>query len=146
MKNGNKFHSDLSNKSQYKIGSGNMQATFARQIEDGKYNGKIIRVEERTEPYEYTDFVCEFIIEKKPIELTFGCPSNLIYDEKTKKPVSKLAMLLDEYGFKMEFNREITIVELEKHFVGKSVTSLIANEKSKKGGVYATMKTMTPKL
>jgi hypothetical protein len=129
-----------------KLESESMKAEFTTRIEDGKYNGKIIGIEERTEPYEYTDFVVSFVINKKELQIKYGCPTNLTYDEKTKKPTSKLAMVLDEFGFKVDFEKEITLNDLEKHFIGKSITSLIANEKSKAGGTYATMKTMTPKL
>jgi hypothetical protein len=123
-----------------------MKTEFTTRIEDGKYNGKIVGIEERTEPYEYTDFVVSFVINKKEIQIKYGCPTNLTYDEKTKKPTSKLAGVLDDFGFKVDFEKEITLNDLEKHFIGKSITSLIANEKSKAGGTYATMKTMTPKL
>jgi hypothetical protein len=145
-----KFHeiySDSRHGNLQKIeGSGNMKATFATKIQDGKYNGKIIRIEERTDPYEYTDFVCEFTIDNKKIELKFGCPTNLVYDEETQKPTSKLAMLLEDFGFEFNFEQDIKIKDLEMHFIGLQISSLIANEKSKKGGVFATMKTMTPKL
>ena len=123
-----------------------MKAEFTARIEDGKYNGKIVNIEERTEPYEYTDFIIEYEIGKKKIELKFGCPSNLTYDEKTKKPTSKLATTLEDFGFKMDFDKEITIDDLKKHFVGMKVSSLVANEKTKKGGVFAVIKTLTPRL
>lgn len=141
------IYSDSIRESQYKEVGEEMKAEFSARIEDGKYTGKIVRVEERTEPYEYVDFVVLFNINKKDVELKFGCPSNLTYDEKTKKATSKLAQTLEEFGFVVDFNREITIADIEKHFVGKQISSLVANEKSKKGGgTFAVMKTMTPKL
>jgi len=121
-----------------------MEVKESVQIDDGKYNGIIKDVEERIEPFEYTDFVIEFDVGDRKIRLPFGCPSNIVIDKETGKPTSKLAMTLSDFDFKMEIGKDISIDDLKKHFVNEKVSSLISQQKGKTG-TFSTVMTMTPK-
>ena len=127
-------------------GGGNVKVEEAIKVEDGKYEGTIIEVEERTEPYEYTDFVVLYKVEDKEVKLKYGCPSNITIDPETGEGTSKLAKTLTTFGFEMKKEDEITNAQIKEHFKGLKVSSLISNEKSKKDGkMYVTVMTMTPK-
>lgn len=123
-----------------------MKVEESVKIDDGKYNGKIVAIEERTEPFEYTDFIIEFQVGDRKAKLPFGCPSKILVDKETNEPTSKLAMALKEFGYEMEIGKDISVEDLTKHFVGENVSSLIQNKKSKTSGqIFATVVSMTPK-
>lgn len=88
----------------------------SKALEDGRYDGEIVRVEYRTDPYEYTDV---FIKEKESgMEIKFGCPSNV-------SAKSKLGKLLCQFV-------QLTVgekVDPEKILVGKKVSFLTIQEK-----------------
>jgi hypothetical protein len=131
--------------------SENMKAEFVKPIEDGKYNGVISNVQNSLESnpnakFDYTEFVITFDIEERKVELNFGCPSKVMYDEKTKKPTSKLATTFEDFGFKVP-KTEFGIPEIKKHFLGIKVSSLIKTEKSKTSdAIFPKVLTMTPRL
>ena len=63
-------------------------------IEEGKHEGKIMNVENRTEPYEYTDYSIEM---EDNIVLKYGVPTDVTVDEKGN-PTTKHARLLKALG------------------------------------------------
>lgn len=76
-------------------------------FKDGPHEGTIVAVEYRTTPYEYTDLV----IESDGKKIKAGFPSLV-------SPVSKLGMLMQEFGVKLVIGESI---EPEKIFIGKEV-------------------------
>src|SRR3972149_5571812 len=82
-------------------------------IKDGAHEGKIISVQFRTEPYEYTDFVIEF--DGKTIKA--GFPTNI-------SSVSKLGKMLKMFGVKLQVGDKINPEVL----VGKQVTFMTLND------------------
>lgn len=92
------------------------------QISDGKYNGEIIRVVNRTEPYNYTDVFIQ--PDGKEIELKYGCPTMLT-------PNSKLGRLLTLFGSGFQKKGK---VDPEKVLKGRRVEIMVINKKSKKDG------------
>ena len=96
------------------------------RVDDGKYAGVITAVQYRTSPHEYTDLVVEFDDEKK---LKYGLPTFL-------SPDSLLGKLMKLFGC------EVTIDETydpEEVFIGKKVSFMVMNSKSKDGKEYANI-------
>jgi len=93
----------------------------SRPLEDGKHNGKIVAVEYRDTPYEYTDVVIEEA--KTKIKLKYGCPS--IVSEK-----SRLGKLLLAFKLVLKVGEKI---DPEKVLVGKEVVFMTLTEKTDKG-------------
>lgn len=89
-------------------------------IPDGKQSGKIIRIDYRTDPYEYTDIVIK--LDEGDFEMKYGCPT-------VASPNSKLGRLLEIFGAKFETKGK---VDPEKVFVGKRVEFMTITKKSKK--------------
>lgn len=89
-------------------------------LEDGKHTGTIVRVEERTEPYEYTDVVIKE--DSKELELKYGCPTYLSTN-------SKLGRLLANFT-KVEVDIEIDPAEVLKD---KRVEFMTLRKKTEKG-------------
>lgn len=113
--------------------SSNMKVKQSVSIDDGTYPAVITDVLERTDPYEYTDFVIDVDVESdKPVELKYGCPSALSLD-KDGKPTTKLAQLLSDLGLKFEIDQEITIESIKKAMIGKKVTIMTSNKTTDKG-------------
>lgn len=79
------------------------------QIPDGKHTGQIMRIESRTEPYEYTDIIIK--PDDQDVELKYGCPTVLSEN-------SKLGTLMMAFGSMFEKGKEISISE---YLVGKRV-------------------------
>ena len=91
-----------------------------KPLEDGKHEGVITRVEYRTEPFSYTDVFIS--VSKEGFELKYGCPTSAGTE-------SKLMILLSAFtqiraGMK---------VDPEKVLIGKKVTFISMQEKTKKG-------------
>ncbi len=133
---------EKSNERMYE-GVNDMKVEKAITVDDGKYTGTITVVTEKTEPYEYVHFVIDFKIGEGSKKLDFSCPSNISMND-AGKPIGKLAETLSEFDFKLELGKEITIDDISKHFVGKSVESLLKNGVSKKGQKIIEVITMTP--
>jgi len=92
-------------------------------LEDGKHNGTIEKVEFRIEPYEYTDV---FIKEQETgFSIKYGCPT--LISEKTKlgKLLAKFVEL--KVGDKLD---------PETVLVGKEVTFMTIMEKGRDGNEY----------
>ena len=89
-------------------------------LEDGKHEGQVEKVEYRDEPYKYTDI---FIKEKgSELELKYGAPTS-------SSTNSKLMKLLAKFG-------EIKagqVVDPEKVLVGKEVVFMTLTEETEKG-------------
>ena len=91
-----------------------------KPLEDGKHEGIITRVEYRTEPFSYTDVFIS--VNKEGFELKYGCPTSAGTE-------SKLMQLLNQFvpikaGMK---------VDPEKTLIGRKVTFITMQEKTKKG-------------
>ena len=78
-------------------------------IEDGVHTGTVTKVDQRTEPYEYTDIHVEDSETK--IVMKAGAPSRISVDGEGK-PASKLAKLLMNLGMKITADAEIDTDEL----------------------------------
>ena len=92
-------------------------------LEDGKHNGTIEKIEFRTEPYEYTDI---FVKEQETgFIVKHGCPT--LISEKTKlgKLLAKFVEL--KVGEKLD---------PEKVLSGKEITFMTIMEKGRDGNEY----------
>lgn len=96
------------------------------EIPKGQHTGKIVKVESRDEPFEYTDFVVE-VDDYPSVQLKIGGPTNVSVD-KNGKPKSKLAILLERLGVDLSAD-EID----EQEAVGKQISFTTTNEKTPKG-------------
>lgn len=91
------------------------------EIQDGKHEGKITKVEFRTEPYSYTDV---FIKPKDmEFELKYGCPTLISAN-------SKLGKLLLTFGVELKEGEKI---DPEKVLVGKEVQFMTLTETTDRG-------------
>jgi len=97
----------------------------AKRIPDGKHTGRIVRVDYREEPYEYTDIVVR--IDDIDIEIRYGCPTFL-----TEK--SKLGRLLTVFGDKFEVGKK---VDPNKILAGRKVEFMTLTKRNKDGKEYA---------
>lgn len=95
------------------------------QIPDGTHSGEIVRIEERIDPYEYTDIVI------KPdgieVELRYGCPSILSEN-------SKLGRVMQNFG---SISKPGTKVDPQAFLKGKRCVFMTMMKKSKDGKEYA---------
>jgi len=90
------------------------------KLDDGKHSGRIIRVEYRDDPYNYTDV---FIKEKKTdFELKYGAPTSLSKNTKLGKLLMQFTTL--DVGSK---------IDPEKVLLSKDVTFMTIMEKTDKG-------------
>lgn len=94
----------------------------SKQIKDGNYEGKIVRVEYRTDPFKYTDYV----IDCNGMELKYGCPSKIVVDE-AGKPLNQNAKLLSELGLLQEKGND------SENAIGSEVTFMVLNKTTDKG-------------
>ena len=122
----------------------NVKVQETVEVKDGKYDGTIINVIEITEPFEYVHFVIAFDVEGSSVQFDFSCPSNITIDKETKKPKSKLAITFDEFGFKVEKDKDVSVNDIKKYFEGKNITSLLSS-KTKDNKTYVEVMTMKPK-
>jgi hypothetical protein len=94
-------------------------------IEDGVHEGTVTRVEQRTEPYEYTDVYVEE--SDSGVELKAGAPTAISVDAEGK-PKSKLAKILVQLGVEIKDGEEIdTDVVLGKKVKFQTITESTAN-------------------
>lgn len=94
----------------------------AIKIPDGNHSGEITKVEERTEPFEYTDVFVK--LDDFDVELRYGCPTVLSEN-------SKLGRLMVTFGEGFEAGKKLNP---EKVLVGKRVVfmTLTKQDKDKK--------------
>ena len=92
----------------------------AQTLEDGKHRGKIMRIQYRDTPFEYTDLVIK--PEDYDIELRYGVPTNLSENSKLGKLVKKFTAL--EPGQK---------IDIEKVLVGHEIQFLTVTEITERG-------------
>ena len=90
------------------------------QIPDGKHTGTITRIEERHEPYEYTDVFIK--IDGTDVEIKYGCPS--VVSEN-----SKLGRLLITMGARYEKGGKVDPATILK---GRKVELMTITRPSKK--------------
>lgn len=88
-------------------------------IPDGEHEGQIIKIVERTDPYDYID-ICIKLIDND-IELKYGCPALLSIN-------SKLGKLLLNFGAKFD---KLIMVDIEDHLKGKKCKFLTIKKKNK---------------
>ena len=97
------------------------------KIPDGRHIGKIIMVNFREEPYEYTDItIC---INGSEAEIVYSVPTNL-----STQP--KLGKLMLDFGEEFQLNRPIKPVEV---LTGKNVEFMTLTKPNKDGVGYATI-------
>lgn len=92
-------------------------------IEEGKHEGKIMNVENRTEPYEYTDYTIEM---EDNIVLKYGVPTDVTVDENGN-PTTKHAKLLKALNL-----LDVEKVDPEKA-IGMSIKFMTLNKETDKG-------------
>lgn len=85
-------------------------------LEEGKYNGVITRIEYRTEPYKYTDIIIE-VENKNGLELKYGAPTSEGMDGKLMKLLSKFTEI-----------KQGVPVDPEKVLISQQVTFMVMNE------------------
>lgn len=95
------------------------------KIPDGNHTGEVIRVEERHEPFEYTDVVVK--IDGFDFEIRYGCPT--VLSENTK-----LGKLLQRFGIEATPG---TKVDPELVLKGQRVQFMTIMKKGKDGKEYA---------
>lgn len=89
-------------------------------LDEGKYDGKIVEIQERTDPYAYIDL----IVEVKDLRIRLGLP-----DKITK--TSHLGVVLQNFGCDPD-NLDQDI-DIEKLFMDKKVECLVKNKKTDRG-------------
>lgn len=104
----------------------------AISIEDGRYEGKIIDVEERTEPFAYIDFSIQFVIDGNKVKLKHGCPNSISIDDDNE-PTTKLAKVLTALGMEIKIDKDITLTDMKDVSLGKDVSCMVENEETKAG-------------
>jgi len=100
-----------------------IQPKIVKEIPEGKITGEIIRVEERLNPYAYTDFVVK--VDEYDVERTASFPSNISLDSEGN-PKSELAVVCVALG--MDITQEIETQDA----VGKKVQCVLIKKPSKK--------------
>lgn len=99
-----------------------IKATNARIIEEGKHQGTIVHIIERSEPYKYIDIVVR-MDDDTGTELKRGYPAAI-------SEASALGRLLMRFG---ETIKEDSDYDVEKVLKDKKVTFLTQNKKTDKG-------------
>lgn len=128
---------------EYKIEVDNMvEVKQSISLKDGKYEGEIIELIERTKPYEYTDFVVEVNVGKKKVKIKHGVPTAISVNDDGK-PTTALSKLLTSFGMKFEIGKDITLRDMEKSMVGKKCNVMIENEDTEKG-IFAKIISLKP--
>jgi len=99
------------------------------KVEDGKHTGRIIELEQRTEPYSYLDLKIE-------IDKTEGRTLKVGYPAKIT-PESKLGILLANFG--ADVSTPGTIINPEKYLKGKSCMLMTMTKPGKNGKEYSNI-------
>lgn len=97
-----------------------LNITAPVEFEDGTHNGTIVRVERRTQPYDYTDLVIKE--DETGFELKYGCPTN-------GSKNSKLVRTLEQLGVACVEGETIDVHSI----VGMRVTFMTKNKTSDAG-------------
>ena len=114
-----------------------MKATVSKLLEDGSYEGEIVKTTERTKPYHYVDFE----IQVGEGVVRYSLPANIVIAEDGK-PRSKLAQFLISAGMEIEKNKEYMIEELDQALVKTKVKVLVTKEKLDDGREVNNVKEM----
>ena len=93
------------------------------KIPDGKHTGEIVAVEERHEPFEYTDVIVK--LDEFDFEIKYGCPTSL--SENTK-----LGKLLQTFGIAATPGEK---TDPEMVLKGQKCELMTLTKKSKKDGI-----------
>jgi len=88
-------------------------------LEDGKHEGIITALEERSKPFDYLDI----LIESDGRKVKVGYPKTVMME-------SKLGLLLRRFGGDL---KEGSKVDPEKILVGKKCSFIVMNEKTDRG-------------
>ena len=91
-----------------------------KKIEEGKQIGKIVGVEYREKPYEYTDLIIEM---QNGMKMKYGLPTSVTIE-------SRLGKALIAFGASLEVGGT---TDPDKVFIGKGCTFLVTNEKTDRG-------------
>ena len=92
-------------------------------VADGTYEGVIVEIEYRTEPYKYTDVIIEF---NQGMRIKYGCPSNVTTE-------SKLGRLLNMFGSTLKVGETVNDKQI---LIGKPCTFMVVNQE-REGKKYA---------
>lgn len=112
------------------------------KIEDGKYTGTIKEIKERTEPFDYTDFIIDVKTPDGTQELKYGCPTGISLD-KDNNPTTKLTKVLVSLGMKFNIGDDITLEKVRDVCIGKKVSMLIETNTTKEG-TFANITSLKP--
>jgi len=93
------------------------------RIPDGNHVGEIKKIENRTEPYEYTDIMIK-LDDVDDIEMKYGCPTVLSEN-------SKLGRLMQLFGASIEVGKKLNI---DNFLIGKRVKCVTITKKNQKSG------------
>lgn len=97
-----------------------MEVKEPLKLDEGKHEGTISKIENRTEPYEYTDI---FIKEKETgFDIKYGCPTSPSINGKLMKLLARFTEI--KPGMK---------VDPEKILIDKEVEFMTQNEETKEG-------------
>ena len=102
------------------------KVTKSVKLEEGRHTGEIVKVEFRTDPYQYTDIfvaVDGWVFEGKRAELKYGVATN--FSEN-----AQLVQLMGEFGRHLKEGDEVSEEDVRKVFVGKKVSFVTFNEKN----------------
>jgi len=91
-----------------------------KKIEEGKQIGKIVGVEYREKPYEYTDLIIEM---QNGMKLKYGLPTTVTLE-------SRLGRTLIAFGASLEVGGS---TDPDKVFIGKGCQFLVTNDKTERG-------------
>lgn len=97
-----------------------MKVEAAKEIDDGRHDGKIIDIEYRENPYQYTEIVIEET--SRGMKLKAGYPTYL-------SPVSKLGKMMLRFGVNLQIGQEIDPDVL----VGKECSFVVVNKTTQTG-------------
>lgn len=108
-----------------------IKAKKAIEIEDGKHEGKITRVDFRetekgTQTFQYLDIGIDLIVDGEVITLHHGVPFNL-------SEISRLGKLLKQAKFDFVEGEEYSIEQIEMHLDGRKVTFQTTTDETEQG-------------
>ncbi len=92
------------------------------KIPDGNHAGEITRIEDRTEPFNYTDIYVK--LADIDVEMKYGCPTVLSEN-------SKLGRVMQTFGATVEVGKKLNINNL---LIGKKVKFMTITKKNVKTG------------
>jgi|TARA_R100000049_G_C1921198_1_gene66441 hypothetical protein len=104
-----------------------LEVVEPKRIDDGKHEGVITAVEERTKPYHYIDLILEFEGGKK---IKAGYPLRKKENKATVSADSKFGKLLLDFGASLEVG---TTIDTDTYLVGKECTFMTLTKTSERG-------------